>query len=249
MGAASDVFFDPGRDQRPGPADGQLSEIAAAKALWRLHLRSLRLARAALVQDAILGRARRQLLRWLPPGQRLGLYWPLTGEIDLRRLADHRDPAPGPAPAGSSAGSTAGRSAKRLADRLALPAVAGEADAWQLEYRAWQPGEPLVPDRCRIPAPQGPPLDPGQLGLLLVPAVGCDRQGFRLGSGGGWYDRLRSDPAWRAIPALAVLPALCVVDRLPCDPWDVPFSGWLDENGIHVLPGSGLSPLGSPRGT
>jgi uncharacterized membrane protein YdfJ with MMPL/SSD domain len=48
-------------------------------------------------------------------------------------------------------------------------------------------------------------------------------------------DRLRSDPAWRAIPALAVLPAGCLMKRLPRDPWDVPFNGWLDEKGLHWL--------------
>jgi 5-formyltetrahydrofolate cyclo-ligase len=59
------------------------------------------------------------------------------------------------------------------------------------------------------------------------------RSGLRLGSGGGWYDRLRADPHWRRIPALAVVPAACLSEGLPCDPWDVPFDGWLDEHGVH----------------
>jgi 5-formyltetrahydrofolate cyclo-ligase len=76
-----------------------------------------------------------------------------------------------------------------------------------------------------------------------VPALGFDRHGIRLGSGGGWYDRLRADPAWRAVPALAVLPAACLVEQLPRDPWDVPFDGWLDETGVHPLaPGWPPSP-------
>ncbi|MEY3750178.1 MAG: hypothetical protein RLZZ186_597, partial [Cyanobacteriota bacterium] len=29
----------------------------------------------------------------------------------------------------------------------------------------------------------------------------------------------------------------CLVDELPADPWDVPFSGWLDERGVHWLQG------------
>jgi len=67
--------------------------------------------------------------------------------------------------------------------------------------------------------------------MLLVPALAMDQRGIRLGSGGGWYDRLRADPAWRLLPALAVLPAACVAPSLPADPWDVPFTGWLDEIG------------------
>jgi 5-formyltetrahydrofolate cyclo-ligase len=71
--------------------------------------------------------------------------------------------------------------------------------------------------------------------LLLVPALACDRQGFRLGYGGGWFDRLRSAAPWRAVPALAVLPQGCLVERLPHDPWDVPLDGWLHEGGLHWL--------------
>ena len=195
-------------------------DSASAKVLWRQRLRPLRLERARPCQGAILAVARRELLALLPPGTRLGLYWPLAGESDLTALAELPGQGPGTA----------------LAGRLALPAVAGLPGQGHLEYRAWQPGEPLEPDLCRIPAPRGPALAPGQLGLVLVPALGLDRQGIRLGSGGGWYDRLRADPAWRAVPALAVLPAACLVEQLPRDPWDVPFDGWLDERGVHPLP-------------
>jgi 5-formyltetrahydrofolate cyclo-ligase len=68
--------------------------------------------------------------------------------------------------------------------------------------------------------------------LLLVPALACDAEGIRLGYGGGWYDRLRADPAWAQVPALAVLPRGCRVEQLPRDPWDVPLQGWIDEDGL-----------------
>jgi 5-formyltetrahydrofolate cyclo-ligase len=137
----------------------------------------------------------------------VGLTWPLAAEPDLRPWLQSQDRP------------------------LALPAVAGGC----LQYRPWQPGQPLQPDDCGIPAPAavGPPLQPQQLALLLVPALAVDRRGVRLGYGGGWYDRLRADPAWRQVTALVVLPAACVCDRLPDEPWDVPFDGWLDEHGCH----------------
>jgi 5-formyltetrahydrofolate cyclo-ligase len=125
----------------------------------------------------------------------------------------------------------------RLALPAVLPARPGEEHG-RLVYLPWSPEIPLRPDACGIPAPlpadgrEAVPLSPEDLGLLLVPALAVDRSGLRLGSGGGWYDRLRADPAWRVMPALAVLPSVCVVDRLPGDPWDVPFSGWLDEHGV-----------------
>jgi 5-formyltetrahydrofolate cyclo-ligase len=137
------------------------------------------------------------------------MYWPVGAEPDLRALAQNA-----------------------ATSELALPAVV----AGQLLYRAWRPGEALVPDACRIPAPAGASaLKPDDLSLLLVPALALDQHGIRLGSGGGWYDRLRADPAWRAIPALAVLPTACITRDLPRDPWDVPFDGWLDERGLHWL--------------
>jgi 5-formyltetrahydrofolate cyclo-ligase len=145
----------------------------------------------------------------LQAGQRIGLTWPLSGEPDLRScLCATGVP-------------------------LALPAALDG----QLVYRPWKHGDHLVNDDCGIPAPVavGAPLQPEQLALLLVPALAVDRRGVRLGYGGGWYDRLRADPAWRRVPALVVLPSACVCDLLPDDPWDVPVDGWLDEQGCHGI--------------
>lgn len=140
---------------------------------------------------------------------RVGLAWPLAGEPDLRGWL------------------------RATGLPLALPAVADG----QLHYRPWRPGQPLETDACGIPAPPASAGDlvPADLALLLIPALAIDGQGVRLGYGGGWYDRLRSDPAWRRRPALAVLPQACVVAELPSDPWDVPLDGWISEQGWRQL--------------
>jgi len=170
------------------------------------RIRRLSLAQAAAGIEAV---ARRCLPGRVPPGRHLGLYWPLAHEPDLRILA------------------------AQTPEALALPAIRPGAG---LVYLPWSPGEPLGPDACGIAAPlEATPLEPEALALLLVPALAVSREGLRLGSGGGWYDRLRADCRWRAVPALAVLPAACVADTLPSDPWDVPFSGWLDEQGVHWI--------------
>jgi 5-formyltetrahydrofolate cyclo-ligase len=198
--------------------DGPTPVDSDDKASLRRHYRRWRLRHRASAAGSgehalLLAAALRQLPQRLAEGGLIGLYWPLPGEIDLRPLAEAGLP-------------------------LALPAVeAAGAVPERMVYRPWRPGDPLVPDRCGIPAP--PPgcgnLSPAALGLLLAPALAFDQQGFRLGYGGGWFDRLRSDPHWRAIPALAVLPTACLTTALPGDPWDVPFQGWLDEQGIHWL--------------
>jgi len=229
---------------------GEAEEPAPAleKRALRRHFRSLRAAALDAAQPLILSAARRDLPALLQAGTHLGLYWPLPGEPDLRPLAlEH--------------------------PWLALPAVAGEPP--RLHYRPWRPGIPLAPDRCGIPAPlapgrndasehheaQGrlegaalggfnaePELPPEALGLLLVPALAFDpTSGIRLGYGGGWYDRLRANPAWRAVPALAVLPEVGLCPGLPQEPWDVPFQGWLDEHGVHSREGLEGLPSGDPE--
>ena len=146
---------------------------------------------------------------------RLGLYWPVGHEPDWRPLLE--------------------RWPEALRQRLALPVVRCEGGVGRLTYGAWHPADPLLADGCGIPAPMAAaPLQAHELALLLVPALAMDQRGIRLGSGGGWYDRLRADPAWRQVPALAVLPAACLAPSLPADPWDVPFTGWLDETGGSI---------------
>ncbi len=143
---------------------------------------------------------------------RLGLYWPVGHEPDWRPLLE--------------------RWPESLRQRLALPVVRCEGGVGRLTYGAWHPADPLRADGCGIPAPvAAAPLEAHELALLLVPALAIDQRGIRLGSGGGWYDRLRADPTWQQVPALAVLPAACLAPSLPADPWDVPFTGWLDETG------------------
>ena len=186
----------------------------------RSRFRSLRAEAVAEAGPMILQVARRELPALLPPDLHLGLYWPLPGEPDLRPLAT-------------------------LHPLLALPAIS--ADPPELQYRPWQPGSPLAVDRYGIPTPPPPVeaeaiLRPPALGLLLVPALSFDpRRGIRLGYGGGWYDRLRADPGWAAVPALAVLPSSCLSNGLPADAWDVPFQGWLDELGVHRIPAASMA--------
>ena len=61
-----------------------------------------------------------------------------------------------------------------------------------LRFAPWRPGEALVSNRFGIPEPDVDPAEalPAQaLSLVVMPLVGFDARGHRLGMGGGWYDR------------------------------------------------------------
>lgn len=97
-------------------------------------------------------------------GEAIALYWPVRGEPALGALPE------------------------RWADRgaqLALPVV--EAAGRPLRFVRWRPGDPTIAGAYGIPRPATDiALRPT---LLLVPCVGFDGSGHRLGYGGGFYDR------------------------------------------------------------
>lgn len=115
---------------------------------------------AAQVQ---LGQRLLSLLEQLEP-QCLGLYWPLEGEFNAAALLA------GP---------------QGLEDcTLALP-FARKANR-QMDFRRWDGQPPAVKDECGIPSSEGAVVVPD---VLLVPCVGFSTAGYRLGYGGGYYDR------------------------------------------------------------
>lgn len=93
----------------------------------------------------------------------LGVYWPIRGEPEL-----------GPCLAQWEAQGRA----------LALPRI-GEGGA--LEFGRWPRGGELRAGRFGIPVPH--PFELVEPDLLIVPCVGFDARGYRLGYGGGHYDR------------------------------------------------------------
>jgi 5-formyltetrahydrofolate cyclo-ligase len=91
----------------------------------------------------------------------------------------------------------------------------------------------IHPWGIREPHPDSPLLDPKQADLVLVPALACDYQGYRLGYGSGYYDRFLSD---YPLPAWGIVPKACLSRiPLPQDPWDVPLQAVVTEDEILMI--------------
>lgn len=91
-----------------------------------------------------------------------------------------------------------------------------------MTWHQWQPHQPLITGRYGIqePPPEAVIITPNQVDLILVPCVACDRHGYRLGYGGGYYDRMFSDPQWQNIHTIGITFDFALIDQLPTEPWD-----------------------------
>ena len=146
------------------------------------------------------------------PGARcIGFYWPLAGEFDARGVI----------------GRWLSANALRTA---ALPVVI--APRAPLAFHAWQPGAAIKKGRYGIPVPddeRGVTPD-----VLLIPCVGFDTARYRLGYGGGYYDRtLAFWPADRKPATIGVAFESARCDALPRGEFDLPLGAIVTESGIY----------------
>lgn len=97
-------------------------------------------------------------------GRIVSVYWPFRGEPDLRNWMIRVIERGG---------------------RIALPVVIKKG--WPLEFRIWAPGDPLERGVWDILVPShGPSVQPD---IVVAPVVGFDDGNYRLGYGGGFFDR------------------------------------------------------------
>lgn len=130
--------------------------------------------------------------------------------------------------------------ARRLGKTTAYPLVTRERHVLRF-FSVDEPNQ-LIPGTYGIKEPDAhstPEIAVHELDVIFIPAVLLDMDGFRLGYGGGYYDRLLSDPAMRA-HTTAVVYDFQVVGRLPRQDHDVPVDRIVTEN--RVITGAQIHP-------
>ena len=144
----------------------------------------------------------------------LGLCWPFKAEFDTRHFAARL---------------------RRRGVQTALPVVRGGGQG--LEFRLWSPGTSLARGAYGIPFPR----DSAAVlpDLLLVPPVGIDTQGFRLGYGGGYFDRTLAAQRPRPV-CVAVGFEISRIPSIQPQAHDIGMDALVTERGLQVVGNTGL---------
>ncbi|AHL36554.1 5-formyltetrahydrofolate cyclo-ligase [Pseudomonas brassicacearum] len=144
----------------------------------------------------------------------IALYLPNDGEIDPRLLL---------------------RAAQRRGKATYLPVLSPWPQT-KMVFQRIHPGEKMQPNRFRIPEPRqniARQRKVWTLDLVLLPLVGFDDAGGRLGMGGGFYDRslayLGRRKQWRKPTLLGLAHECQKVERLAQASWDVPLQGTVSD--------------------
>ncbi len=148
---------------------------------------------------------------WVRNARTIGAYWPADGEISPLPFM---------------------RQANKQGKQVFLPAI--NLPLRTLSFRAWRPCQPLHLNCFRIPEPpaRSPACTLEELDVLLMPLVGFDAQGHRLGMGGGFYDRTLANEEDRPGHLIGLAHGLQEVNRLTAAPWDTNMEAIVTEKKV-----------------
>lgn len=196
-------------------SDEDIADSSAFRAAMRREKLAARVAldRAAHAQLSVRLEAHLETLLFtqphMPPVNTLAFCAPTRNEFDARPLVS------------------------RLISRgwrAAMPVVI--APAAPMVFRAWTPGAPMSLDRYGIPIPTaGEELAPC---IVLLPLVAFDAAGYRLGYGGGYFDRTLAVQVPRPL-AVGVGFELARVSSIRPQAHDVPLDAIVTESGAVLL--------------
>jgi 5,10-methenyltetrahydrofolate synthetase len=147
-------------------------------------------------------------------GLTVGFCWPYKGEFDARFAI---------------------RTFRSGGAHAALPAVVDKKGP--LEFRLWWPGAPMTPGVYSIPVPDGTQRVVPD--AAIVPMNGFDERGYRLGYGGGYFDRTLGATMPRPV-SIGVGYELARVETIFPQPHDIAMDFVVTEAGIHAATAEGL---------
>lgn len=193
------------------------SVASPSKTEWRDRFRAYRtsLSPTAFRAKSTLIGTRVAALPTVARASTVHLYWPVTedGEVDTRPLL---------------------QTLRGWGATVVLPVVTSYDPASpRMEHRRYEGRASLSPNRWGLLEPTDTPrVAPEALDAVIVPGLGGDRRGTRLGRGRGYYDAfLRTCP----IPRILLTYNACLVDTLPSDPHDVPVTTIVTEREVVTL--------------
>ena len=149
--------------------------------------------------------------------------WPIRNEYDARHLA---------------------RTLREAGALTALPVVV--APMTPLLFREWHPGVELAKGPLDIPYPVGSREVAPR--AVLLPMNGWDAQGYRLGYGGGFFDRTLAGLKEKPL-VIGVSYELARMATIHPQPWDIPVDYVVTERGVYRRDGAELIYLGVPGPT
>jgi len=151
---------------------------------------------------------------------KLAFCWPIRGEYDARHLA---------------------RTLRERGALTALPVVL--APRQPLAFREWHPGARLASGPLDIPYPaDSPEVVPD---AVLLPMNGWDKAGYRLGYGGGFFDRTLAALANKPV-VIGVSYEQARMETIHPQSWDIPVDWVVTERGVYRRDGDKLAFLGAP---
>jgi len=195
---------------------------AASKIDQRRRLRALRAALVPAQQARAATRlsARVMASALFRSSRRVACYLPNDGEIDPRPLIQR---------------------IWRMGKRCYLP-VLSRLSHDRLWFAPVTPQTRLLPNRYGIPEPVTPAriwVRARQMDLILMPLVGFDLHGNRLGMGGGYYDRslefLRDRDHWIRPKLLGLAHDFQRLESLTPSSWDVPVQGVVTDCALYLI--------------
>jgi 5-formyltetrahydrofolate cyclo-ligase len=182
----------------------------------RIQLRAKRRALSVAHQQQSAKRLAHHLLNLstLRGLRHIAVYWPADGEIDPRKFIDL---------------------AAQRGVQIYLPIITADD---LMHFAVYKPQQPLQKNTYGIPEPHCQPYARKaiwQMDAVLMPLVGFDRHGNRLGMGKGFYDRaltaafgrIKQPQYWGLAHSFQQL------EQLPIDTWDKPLRGVVTERGVQ----------------